>query len=273
MIKIFVDSGSSIKQEEKDLFGVEILPLKILLNDVEYLDGVDLSMEKFYHSLIQEGHFPKTSLPSLEEVENRVLACVNQGYDVLFITISSGISGTHNAISMLFKDNPKVRVFDSLNAVGGIKILVKEANKYLDQSLDFVVEKLNDIAPRLIAVAVPETLNYLKKGGRLGAVSWALGTVLNIKPIISLQNTVKAAGKVVGIKNAMKFIINSLENCDTNYPIVPSYSYSTDNLNELIAKTPSEYKDIMTEFDNIAPAIACHWGPNAFGYVYVEKKK
>ena len=65
MIKIFVDSGSSIKKEEREKYNVEVLPLKILLGDREYLDGEDLSMKEFYHSLIEEGIFPKTSLPSL----------------------------------------------------------------------------------------------------------------------------------------------------------------------------------------------------------------
>jgi fatty acid-binding protein DegV len=69
----------------------------------------------------------------------------------------------------------------------------------------------------------------------------------------------------------MKFILTELNKCDTNYPIVPSYTYSTDNLNELIAKTDKKYVNVMTEKDNIDPAVAAHWGPNAFGYIFVEK--
>lgn len=272
MIKIFVDSGSSIKQEEKEKYNVEILPLKILLGEKEYLDGVDLPMDEFYKALIEDGQFPKTSLPSLEDAENRVLKCVKEGYDVIIITISSGISGTNNAIKMLFKDNPKVRVIDSLNAVGGIKILALEANKYLNESLDFVEEKLNALAPRITAMAVPETLDFLRKGGRLSATGWFVGSLLKIKPIIMLKNTVKASGKTIGLKPAMKYIINALENADTSYPIVPSYTYKDNNLDELISKTPEEYVSVMIEKDNLDPAIACHWGPNAFGYVFVEKE-
>ena len=272
MIKIFVDSGSSIKEVEKERYNVEILPLKIYLNEKEYLDGVDLSLDEFYKKFIGSQSFPKTSLPSLEDAENRVLSFVNEGYDVIIITISSGISGTNNALKMLFKDNPKVRVIDSLTAVGGIKILVEEANKYLDKSLDYVEEKLNALAPRISAYAVPETLDYLKKGGRLGSVSWAIGTLLKIKPIIALKNTVKAKGKVIGIKSACKFLIELLDKCDTNYPIIPSYTYNDENLKELMSKTPPEYVEIMQDKDNIDPAVACHWGPNAFGYVFVEKE-
>ena len=113
MIKVFVDSGSSIKLHEKEKYDVEILPLKILLNGKEYLDGVDLSMDVFYDELINNKQFPKTSLPSLEIVEREVLKSVDNGDDVIILTISSGISGTFNALSMLFEDQPKVKVVDS----------------------------------------------------------------------------------------------------------------------------------------------------------------
>ena len=108
MIKLFVDSGSSIKLEERDTYGVSVLPLQILLNDKEYLDGENLSMDVFYKALIEENIFPKTSLPLLEDAERRVNECVAQGYDVIVLTISSGISGTYNAMNMLFQGNEKV---------------------------------------------------------------------------------------------------------------------------------------------------------------------
>ena len=272
MIKIFVDSGSSIKQEELSIYNVEVLPLKILINNVEYLDGVDLSMNSFYKALIEDHQFPKTSLPSLEDAKERVLKAVEDGFDVIVITISSKISGTNNAFNMLFKDNPRVRVIDSLSAVGGMKILVREAQKYLDKPLDFICDKLNALAPRITALAVPETLEYLHRGGRLSMAGYALGTILKIKPILMLKNSVSVAGKAIGLKSAMKFLVQTLENCDTDYPIIPSYTYNTANLEELISKTPEEYVKLMTEFDNIDPAVACHWGPNAFGFVFVAKE-
>lgn len=272
MIKIFVDSGSSIKQDEKEQYGVEILPLKILLGENEYLDGVDLSMDTFYNALINENIFPKTSLPSLEYVEEQVMKCVNDGDDVIILTISSGISGTNNAIKMLFADQPKVRVIDTETAVGGMKILALEAKKYVNESLDFVEEKLKALIPRIKVLAVPETLAYLHKGGRLSKVSWAVGTVLRIKPVIELKNTVKVESKCIGLKMAMKHIVSELtEKCDKAYPIVPSFTYDAKNLDELISKTPEEFKPAMIEYDNLDPAIACHWGPNAFGFIFVEK--
>lgn len=271
MIKIFVDSGSSIKKEERDYYNVEVLPLQILLKDKEYLDGENLSMDVFYKALIDDKIFPKTSLPVLDSAEQRVNKCVEDGYDVIILTISSGISGTYNALTMLFEGNSKVRVIDSKTAVGGIKILVREANKYINEPLDVMEEKLNALIPRIKVLAVPETLNYLHKGGRLSSASWVVGTLLKVKPIIELKHTVKVAGKAIGLKSAMKFILSALAKCDRDYPIVPSYTYNTKNLDELLSKTNQADKDIMTEKDNIDPAVAAHWGPNAFGYIFVEK--
>ncbi len=272
MIKLFVDSGSSIKQNEKEFYGVEVLPLKVLLGDNEYLDGVDLEIERFYDALINEKIFPKTSLPSLEYSYDKIMNCVKEGNKVFLITISSKISGTFETLKNMFKNEKDVRVFDSQTAVGGIKILALEAKKYLDTSLDYIEEKLNEIAPRITALAVPETLDYLKRGGRLSASGWAVGTLLKIKPIIKLKGSVSIASKTIGINCAIKYLSHVLENADTNYPIVPSYTYQTKNLDKLIEKTDEYFYPFMIEKDDIDPAVACHWGPNAFGYVFVEKQ-
>lgn len=270
MIKIFVDSGSSIKQNEKELYNVEILPLRILLGDKEYQDGVDLDNQTFYDALINKKLFPKTSLPNLDQALERVNECIKEGNQVLIITVSSEISGTFSTLEKLFENNKDVKVFDSQTAVGGIKILVKEANKYLDKSLDFIVDKLSALAPKITALAVPETLDYLKKGGRLSAAGWAVGTLLRIKPVIMLKGSVKIAAKTIGIHSAMKALLNAVENCNHDYPVVPSFTYKSDNLDVLLGKTSDDLKSIMLEKDNLDHAIACHWGPNAFGFIFVE---
>ena len=276
MIKIFVDSGSSIKQDEKEKFGVEIFPLKIMLGDKEYLDGIDLSMDIFYDALINQNLFPKTSLPSLGEAEEKVKSCVENGDEVIILTISSGISGTYNAFKQFFASESKVRVIDTKTAVGGVRILVNEINKYRDKSLDFIEEKLNALIPRLKVVAVPETLDYLQKGGRLSKSAWAVGSLLQLKPLISLDSSdgkVKVLGKAMGKRRAMEAVAKSLVDfdCDENYEIVPSYTYNEKNLDQLIAMTDKKFHSQMTEYDNLDPAIACHWGPSAYGYIFVSK--
>ena len=111
--------------------------------------------------------FPKTSLPPLGETRELVDSYISQGDEVLIITISSGISGTYQATKMLFDEYENVTVFDSRLAVAGIRILVEEAKRYENETMEFVVDKLEQLVPRIVIAAVPETLDYLLAGGRL----------------------------------------------------------------------------------------------------------
>lgn len=273
MLKVFVDSGSSIKQEEKEKYNVEIIPLKILLGGTEYLDGVDLTMETFYKELIDNKQFPMTSLPSIPDAQERVTACTDAGDDVIILTISSKISGTYNALRLAFEDNPKVRVVDTLCAVGGIRLLVDEINRNREKPLDEVVQIVQNLIPRIKILAIPETLTYLHRGGRLSKLSYVVGTVLKINPIISFKNgSVIVEAKKHGLRASMQHIINALEQtCDTNYEIIASYTYNQSNLETMIGLTNEKFKPQIKVFDNLDPAIAAHWGPNAFGYIFVTK--
>lgn len=274
MLKIFVDSGSSIKQEEKEKYGVEIIPLKILLNNKEYKDGIDLTMEEFYHELIDNKQFPLTSLPELYEYQEKITQLTQNGDDVIILTISSGISGTYNAIRLLFEDNPKVRVIDTLSAVGGVRLIVNEINKHREKPLDEIVEIVKKLIPRIKILAIPETLTYLHRGGRLSKLSFVIGTVLKISPIISFKNgSVVVEAKKRGSQASMQYIANSIKNCaDPEHEIIGSYTYNDSNLKTLISMVDKEFVPQIKVFDNLDPAIACHWGPNAFGFIYVTKQ-
>lgn len=275
MLRIIVDSGSSIKQSEKEKLGVDILPLQILFDNDEYEDGIDLEMDLFYHKLIDEAKFPKTSLPKMDYAEKLVDEYTKNGDDILFIAFSSELSGTYNVLSNLFRDHKNVRVVDSKNAVGGIRLLVLEALKYKDESLDIVYNKVENLKQRLRILAVPETLTYLLRGGRLSKKEWLLGTIIAIKPIISLiDGKAKVISKKRGLKNAMKHISELMDEykVDLNYPIIAEYSYNISNVTELESYLKPEYKKNISYYDEIATAVACHWGPNAFGLVFVEQE-
>lgn len=275
MLKVFVDSGSSIKQEEAEKYNVELIPLNILMGEKEFQDGVNLSMEEFYKMLIDEKIFPKTSLPNLVDLETRVKQCVEKGDDVIILTISSQISGTNNAINLMFAENKKVKVIDSQMAVGGMRLIVDEINRHREEPLEEIEKKVNALIPRIKIMAIPETLNYLLKGGRLSMKEWLFGSMLNIKPIIGFkEGRVTVHTKKMGLKNGMAYIANALKEfeCDENYEIIASYTYNKNNLESLISMTDEKYRKQIKVYDNLDPAIACHWGPNAFGYVFVAKK-
>lgn len=276
MLKVFVDSGSSIKQDEKEKYGVEIIPLRLLINDIEYSDGVDLSTEDFYSYLIDDQIIPKTSLPAMGEWEEVINDYTQNGDEVIIVTISSKISGTYNYTRMLFEDNPKVKVIDSRIAVGGIRLIVEEINRHKEKTLDEIEKIINDFIQRIKCLAVPETLDYLVKNGRLSRPTWLVGTLLGVKPVITFDDgVVKAETKKRGLKHSIEYIVESLDKLgvDESYPIVASYTYDKTNLERLIASTPDRYKKLIATYDNLTSAIASHWGPNAFGYVFVCKNQ
>ena len=112
------------------------------------------------------------------------------------------------------------------------------------------------------------------RGGRLSKKDWILGSMLNIKPIITFKDgSVTVQAKKIGLTNAMKSINAELErlDIDENFPIVASYTYNDINLRKLIASANPKFKPFITVFDDLSSVIACHWGPNAFGYVFVQK--
>ena len=275
MIRVLVDSGSSIKEFEKEKYNVDIIPLRILLGEKEYEDGVDLTMEKFYDELINKKQFPKTSLPNLSKVEDLVNSYTSSGDDVIILPISSGISGTCNAFKQLFQNNKLVHVIDSLTAVGGIRIIVNEINKYRDKTIEFIKDKVNKLINKIRVLAIPESLTYLTRGGRLSKVGFIVGTVLKIIPLISFEKgKVHVMEKKRGLKNATRDLVNYVnEHCDKNYPIVPSYTYKTDNLENMISLLDDELKPSLIEYDELDAAISAHWGPNAAGFIFVEKEK
>lgn len=275
MLRVIVDSGSSIKQWEKDKYGVEIIPLHINLDGKEYLDGVNLKDEDFYKALTVDKIFPKTSLPSMAFVEDLINGYVDSGDDVIYLALSSGLSGTYNTIRMLFEDNDKVCVVDTKSAAGGIRILVEEINKDRNRPLKDIEKRLLEIIPKVRLYAIPETLEYLYRGGRLSKTGYLLGGMLGIVPIIAIDDGKPiAAGKKRGAKNAVSFIFDKIEELevDTDHSIIAEYSYTKDNAESLVSILKDEYKPLVTAYDNLSPTIASHWGPNAYGLFFVSKK-
>lgn len=176
-------------------------------------------------------------------------------------------------MKMLFDEYENVEVFDSQLAVGGIRFLVEEARRYDNETMEVVVEKLNQLIPRIVIAAIPATLDYLLAGGRLSKSSWMLGKLLSIIPIITfIDGKVEVLAKKRGIKQGKRALIEMIQadRADKDYGIIASYTYNRGNIDEVIQMLPQEYKSAISVYDDLCSSIACHWGPNAFGFIYVK---
>ena len=207
-VKLMVDSACDIARDEVVAAGAAFLPLHVRMGEHDYLDGVDLTHEEFYNRLTQGKEQPTTSQISpgfFEEAFRRSLA---KGEEVVCLTVSSGLSGTCASALMARGELPlhergRVHIVDSENVSIGEQVLFRYAMRCLGQGMGAseLVEELNMRKQDIRVFALLDTLEYLRRGGRISAVSAAAGTLLNVKPIVAVQaGAIVAVGKARGAK-------------------------------------------------------------------------
>lgn len=187
-IGLIVDSGSDVPKEIIDKYNIQVLPLSVTFKDGTFRDGVDISAQEVFDRLPQE--IPTTALPNGKQIAEAFEILISQGCtQILGVTISSALSGTFNGIRLVAEDYPEVDTFilDTKSVGIGSGLYMIAATQYMDANNDFetIIEKLNQtVSQGHVFFHIP-TLEYLIKGGRIGKVSGALGSLLNIQPIIT----------------------------------------------------------------------------------------
>lgn len=278
-VKIVVDSASDISESEAKELGITMIPMVITFGEEEFFDGVDLLPAEFYERLKASKDVPKTAQVTPYRFEELFSEETKNGDEVVAIVLSSRLSGTYEgAKAVAEKFNGKVHVVDSLNATSGERVLVLYALELAKQGLSAkeIYEKLEEKKKDIEVVAVIDTLEYLKKGGRVSSAVAFIGGMLNIKPLIRvIDGEVKMAGKARGQKkaiDALKEIIKGCGGIDYSMP----YTVIWGGNDEGIAHTFIENnKDLWEEgavVDNhvIASTIGTHVGPGALGVVFFK---
>ena len=281
MVKIIIDSGSDITEKEAKELGIGFLPIEVRFGDEEYLDGVDLTAETFFDKLESSNEFPKTSQINPFRFEECFAKETLDGSEVVMITLSSKISGTYQSAlegAKNFKD--KVFVVDSLNATAGERILGLYALQLASRGLSAkeIKDELDKAKLNIKVFAVIDTLEYLKKGGRISAASAMIGTMLSIKPIIGvIGGEIKVISKAMGTKKSYLTLNSNIEkdsSIDFSMPL--GFIYSGKDLSPL-----ENYKltipNILEQANNNIPAyslgstIGAHIGSGAVGIAYFSK--
>ena len=281
--KILVDSASDIDLEEAKQYGVELIPMEVSFGNETYEDGVTLSHDKFFEKLIETDVIPKTSRISAYRFEEKFAAMTagNEEAGVVCITLSSELSGTYDEAKRAAANfGGKVYVVDSLSASLGERILLEYAVLLLKQGLSAgeiaaaLEEKKKDI--RLIALM--GTLKYLKKGGRISPLVAISGELLNVKPVIAVEGSVKMLGKALGSKRGNNLLSESVEKAggvDFSMPFTTAYSgFDSSVLDKYIADSSSlwEGKTEKITKHKIGSAIGTHIGPGAIAVAFFKKE-
>lgn len=280
-IKILVDSASDFTQDEAKQYGIEVIPLIVSFGDQEYLDGVNLTQKEFYEKLIETDTLPKTSQITPYRFTEAFEKLTENGDEVIVVTISSKLSNTYNSAVLAASEfENKVYVVDSLSATAGEKILCLYALRLIKEGLNIkvIVNKLNEVKNKIRILAVVGTLEYLKKGGRISKATAFAGELLNIKPVISVEDgVVKLVGKARGSKkanNLLNELIDKKGSIDFSMPYTTLYS----GLSDLMLKKYIEDEKHLWEDNtnnipicNVGSTIGTHVGPGAIGVVFFSK--
>lgn len=278
-IAILTDSCSDVPENMLKRFCIYQIALSINYNDKSYRDRIDITPEQVYENLQNE--IPHTSLPTMGEIHEIIEKIIEDGYTQIIIpVISSGLSGTYNAIKNVcseFKDI-KTAVIDTKNIALGSGFLSVYAAQLVEKHFSFekIVKKIEDkIGDSHIYYSL-QTLQYLVKGGRLGRVEGMLGSMLQIKPIISCDEdgiyyTVeKVRGRKQSINKLIEIVEDKLKD-KKNYYLTICHGYAQEEADKIKEKMKS-CLDNATLFmeGQISPALGVHTGPGLIGIGFFD---
>lgn len=281
-IKIICDSASDIDEAEAKTMGITVVPMEIRFSEQVYLDGVNLSHKEFFEKLIESAELPKTSQINPYTFELAFENALKDNDEVICITISSKLSGTFQSAKQAAKKfGEKVFVVDSLNASIGERLLIEYALKLAGNcGAREICNKLNEEKKKVNLIALLDTLKYLKKGGRISALTAFAGEMMSIKPVIGIiGGEVKLLGKAIGSKKGNNLLNNMVRDkggIDFSMPYGVVWS-GLDNamLLKYLADSEALYKD-MTDCVPaylIGSTIGTHIGPGAVGVAFFGKNK
>lgn len=277
-IKILTDTACDLTKEEYVKYGVEYLPLIVSFGETDYFDNETITAEEFYEKLVSNKDLPRTSQITPFRYEEKLEEMTANGDEVIIITLSSKLSGTYRSACNAASNFNNVYVVDSIEATIGQKLLVVLASQLVQKGLSAkeIVEQLNEKKNNIRVIAAVDTLDYLKKGGRVSAAAATVGNIINLKPIIGIVNgEVKMVGKGIGNRRANKAIldiVNQNGQIDFELPFGTVYAGDMENLDKFISDASSLFANVEN-IDKciIGPTIGTHVGPGAFGIAYFAK--
>ena len=269
-VKIIVDSTVDLPSSVKAQVSA-VVPLSVLFGDTEYKDGETITAEKFYEMLAESKELPTTSQPTPAVFEDAYEKATADGSEVVVITISSRLSGTYQSATIAAEDyEGKVFVVDSRSAAIGAGVLAEYALGLAQQGMsgEEILKELMQKREKVRLYAVVDTLEYLKKGGRVSAATAVVGGMLNIKPLICVDDDgrIGMAGTARGIKKAFSMLS---ENCgknggiDRSMPAMVAYTGRSDENMRKYLEENGELWPAGTNTTIVGATIGVHAGPGA----------
>ena len=282
-VRIIVDSASDVTLSFAKELGLGFAPLKTNLGGVEYRDGVDIVPDKFYGMLEANKELAHTSQVNAGEFTAIFKEAVSKGDEVLAITISSGLSGTYQAAKVAAADfEGKVFVVDSLSATAGEQVLIAHAIKLRDEgkSAKEIFDVLQELRHRVKLFVRVETLEYLKRGGRVSKAAAFVGGLLQFMPVLTLngEGKLETVGKARGARMSHKMVNDSIAavgGIDFDMPVAITYAgdIKDGTVDAYLRDSESTYgahRDALS-IGQLGCVIGTHTGPGAIVVAFVAK--
>ena len=279
-VRIVIDSTADIRPELKARFS--IVPLTILFGEQEYVDGVDIDHHQFYEMLVESDVMPTTSQATPAAFGKMFAEAVANGESVVALTVASKLSGTYQSAVIAAADYPgKVFVVDSETAAIGTGILAELALRLADrgQSAEEIARRLEVERDNVHVVALLDTLEYLKRGGRISKTVAFAGGLLAIKPVVAIQKgEILMLGKARGSKQGNNLLVQQIEaagGVDFHKPLLLGYTGMSD---ALLEKYVAASQHLWAESEEpltrcvIGSVIGTHAGPGAIAVAFFRKE-
>ena len=279
MIKITSDSSVDLTKELIEKYNISVLPFNILMNDKEYLDGVNINNQMIVDNFIENKTLPKTSAVSIENYKTFFKQFVDNGDKVIHFSISSLMSCSYdNALHASEEFNGDVTVIDGANLSTGTALLMLYAHDLIENGKPYeeIIEKVKKRIPYVQASFIIDRLNFLYKGGRRSSLQLLGANILGIKPSIEVNNgKMGMAKKYMGklIKVAEKYVLetlNKFNNPDLTRVFI-TYSTIEDDVLNMVKQTVvenSKFKEIL--ITQAGSTVMSHCGPNTIGILYIN---
>ena len=267
MIKIICDSMSDVPKEIIEKYGVEIIPLTVIFNGVEYMDGIDITHSQFYKMLRESESMPKTSQITYAQFKEVFEKYKDE--EVLYISGSSRASGTYQSAVLAKNDGyDNVYIFDTYNLsmVSGLFVIKACEMREKGYSIEEILDNLNSLKGTEDVIVSVDTLEYLKKGGRISSTKAMLGNLLNVKPILHVEDGLVAQkSQVRGKKQMYSTLVKGIgEQFDNNLEdrtVIIGFGDNEEDFEIVKNKFMEEYKVKDLYCVNIGCAICSHIGP------------
>lgn len=276
-VRIVIDSTVDVPEQIKDRFTV--VPLSVLFGEEEYVDGITITRREFYQKLVSSPVIPTTSQPTPDAFSAVFRKAVEAGEKVVAITISQRLSGTYQSASIAAMDFPgQVYVVDSSSVTIGAGVLAELALKLADTGMEVeeLVKRLEQEKERIWIVAVLDTLEYLKRGGRISKAAAFAGGMLNIKPVIELRDgEINVLGKARGNKQGNSMLVNQVTRAggiDFSKPVLLGYvGLDLEPFNRFLEDSKELFGESCPDTALIGSVVGTHVGPGGVAVAFFRQ--